>query len=134
MGRLVSCLAILVNLTACESQLPIAQSYDLTYQRKMQAAHHWQALAKDISNQVIKRIATRVLPIRIVIQPEGPLTAFSQALEDMLITEFVERGIMVLTVPSDDTIVLTYGVQVIKYEPGRLVREALAPMHCWAQA
>jgi hypothetical protein len=124
MGRLVSCLAILVTLAACQSQLPIAQSYDLTYQRKMQAAYHWQVLAQDISNQVINRIATRVLPIKIVIQPEGPPTAFSQALEDMLITEFVEQGIAVLTVPSEDTIVLTYDVQVVRYEPGRFVREA----------
>ena len=124
MGRLVSCLAILVTLAACESQLPIAQSYDLSYQRKMQAAYHWQVLAEDVSSKVIERMETRALPIRIVIQPEGPTTAFSQALEDMLITQFVERGLVVLSVPSQDAIVLTYDVQVVTHEPGRFVREA----------
>ncbi len=124
MGRLLSCLMVLVTLAACQSQLPIAQSYDLTYQRKMQAAYHWQVLAEDVSSQVIARIAGRGLPTRIVIQPEGSPTAFSQALEDMLITQFVERGLVVLSVPSDDAVVLTYDVQVLKHDSGRFVREA----------
>ena len=124
MGRLLSCLAILVGLGACQSQIPIAESYDLTYQRKMQAAYHWQVLARDVSTQVINRIASRALPTRIVIQPEGPVTAFSQALEDLLITELVERGLVVLRVPSEDSVILTYDAQVIRHEPGRFVREA----------
>lgn len=110
----------LVALQACQSQVPLASTYDLTFQQKMQAAAHWQVLARDIVEQVSLR--TSVYDRDIVIEREGGDTDFSTAFDDMLVTEFVERGYVVREVAGPDSLVLRYKTQVITHQSRGYVR------------
>jgi len=97
--------------------VPLATTYELTYQQKMQAAAHWQVLARDIADQVA--LCSAPMTGAILIVSEGPPTAFSTALDDMLVTEFVTRGFAVRDVPSGDALELRYKTQIIRHgDPG----------------
>jgi len=110
----------LVALGACQSQVPLASTYDLTFQQKMQAAAHWQVLARDIVEQVSARTVSYHRDI--VIEHEGGDTVFATAFDDMLVTEFVNRGYAVREVPELDSMVLRYKTQVISHRSREFVR------------
>jgi hypothetical protein len=120
MRRIALLLAAVALLAGCQSQVPLASTYDLTYQKKMQSAYHWQVLAKDVADQVSLRSAS--LPRTIAVEPEGPATTFSTALDDMLITELVNRGFAVRDEADADTLVLRYKTQIISHDSDRFVR------------
>jgi len=119
MRRLPAFMALLL-LAACQSQVPIATTYEMTFQQKMQAAHHWQVLAEDIVEQVALRGEAHQGPI--VIEREGPPTTFAIAFDDMLVTAFVERGFVVRAVPDAESVVLRYKTQVISHNSDAFVR------------
>lgn len=110
----------LALLAACQSQVPIASTYDLTFQQKMQAAHHWQVLAEDIVTQVTARAGSTGMAI--AVEHEGPQTTFATAFDDMLVTAFVQRGVAVRTEAGPDTLVLRYKTQIIAHDSAAFVR------------
>ena len=122
--RLISVAAALFALVAsgCQSQVPMPATYDLTYQQKMQAAYHWQVLARDLAAQVDLRMAERNLPPFIYVDGEGGGTAFDEAFHDMLITELVDRGYQVYGIETSETTTVAYKTQVVKHASGRWVR------------
>ncbi len=116
---LLAPLALLV-LGACQSQVPLASTYDLTYQQKMQAAEHWQVLARDIVEQVALRAAP--YGYEIAVEREGPSTVFATAFDDMLITQFVQNGFLVRDTVQPGGLLLRYKTQLVTHAPGRDVR------------
>ncbi len=122
--RLISVAAALFALVAsgCQSQVPMPATYDLTYQQKMQAAYHWQVLARDLAAQVDLRMTERELPPLIFVDGEGGGTAFDEAFHDMLVTELVDRGYRVYGIETSETTTVAYKTQVVKHASGRWVR------------
>jgi hypothetical protein len=110
----------LFALGACQSQVPLASTYDLTYQQKMQAAEHWRVLARDIVAQVALRAAPYGYDI--AIEREGPSTVFATAFDDMLVTEFVQSGFLVRDTVQAGGLLLRYKTQLVTHAPGRDVR------------
>ena len=45
-------LILCLGLGACASQVPVATTYPISFQRKMQAAEHWDILAADVANRL----------------------------------------------------------------------------------
>ena len=122
--RLISFAAILLAFVAsgCQSQVPMPATYDLTYQQKMQAAYHWQVLARDLATQVDLRMTERGLSPIVVVEGGGGGTAFDEAFHDMLVTELVDRGYHVYGIETSETTMVTYKTQVVRHAPGRWVR------------
>ena len=110
----------LVALGACQSQVPLASTYELTFQQKMQAAEHWRVLARDIVGQVALRAAPYGYDI--AIEREGPSTVFATAFDDMLVTEFVQNGFIVRESAQPGGLLLRYKTQLVTHAPGREVR------------
>lgn len=110
----------LIVLGACQSQVPMASSYDLSFQHKMQAAEHWRILARDIVAQVALRAAPYGYDI--AIEREGSDTVFATAFDDMLVTEFVQQGFIVRETAQPGSLLLRYKTQIVTHAPGRQVR------------
>ncbi len=100
-------------LTGCQSQLPMAGTYPLHMQQKMQAAHHWDVLAEDVAEQVAEaldeRVEMRLLPIDVVAEDEGP---FSEVFTELLMSRLVQRGLQVSSA-REGVVALRFKVQVV---------------------
>ena len=107
-------------LGGCQSQVPMAASYEMTFQQKMQAAEHWRVLARDIVAQVGQRAAPYGYDI--AIEREGATTVFATAFDDMLVTEFVQSGFVVRETAQPGSLLLRYKTQLVTHAPGRDVR------------
>jgi len=117
--------ALILNISACASvkspDAPVPQNYAYSYQKQLQASQHWAIVADDMSNQVIKNLQARGLfnqPVYIAIKSNH--SAFSQALNDFMITNLVKKGAKVSRSKEKST-VLDYKVQVLKFNANRSV-------------
>jgi hypothetical protein len=117
--------ALVLNISACASvknpDAPVPQNYTHSYQKQLQASQHWAIVADDMSNQVIKNLQTRGLfdkPIYVAIKSNH--SAFSQALNDFMITNLVKKGAKVSRSKEKST-VLDYKIQVLKFNANRSV-------------
>jgi hypothetical protein len=74
------------------------------------AAQHWQGIAADMANRL--RVALGSLqtgggPIVLYVEPSAPST-FSVAFHDLLVTELMQAGFGVSTVPMQDALTVQY--------------------------
>lgn len=110
-------------ISACASvknpDAPVPLNYPHSYQKQLQASQHWAIVADDMSNQVIKNLQARGVfnkPVYVAINSNH--SAFSQALNDFMITNLVKKGVKVSKSKAKST-VLDYKVQVIKFNSNR---------------
>ncbi|BBD07415.1 hypothetical protein [Desulfovibrio ferrophilus] len=109
-------LALPVLLVAgCQSQLPMASSYPMTTQHKMQAAEHWDILAADVAQRIKtateERIELRLLAIDIDTDQSGP---FHDVFQNLLKSQLVFRGLQVAD-KEENQLEVKYKVQVVKH-------------------
>lgn len=100
-------------LSGCRSQLPIATTYPMSGQRKMQAAEHWDVLAEDVAEQVADalddRVEMRLLPIDVVAENQGP---FAEVFSELLMSRLVQEGLQVASA-REGVVALKVKVQVV---------------------
>lgn len=96
------------------AQAPIATTYPLTHQQKMQAAHHWDVLAQHQARLIAGNERLRNQPIYIN-GSEGIATPFSEAFDALLTSQLVNLGAHVTT-RSNPAIQLRYRVQVVEHK------------------
>lgn len=113
-------LLALAMLTGCASQVPVAENYPLTVQRKARAAHHWDVMADDVVNQVLAAQTGRpdLAGRRLFVGEPPHLTPFARAFRNFLITRMVNRGLEVATDPRG-AVELTFETQVVKHQSER---------------
>jgi hypothetical protein len=119
---------ILSILAGCTHRpLPVATSYPVTAQRKMQAAHHWNVLAEDLAKR-LKKTLDITFP-NAVVKPALAIsstqaqekTPFGKAFHRLLTAKLVQQGLVVLTDLSfGDNMVIEYDMQVIHHKDRRL--------------
>lgn len=110
--------ALLVGsmLAGCASQVPVAASYPMTPQHKMQAAHHWDVLAEDVAKQVRKalddRVELRLLAIDVESESgDGP---FADVFRELLRSHLVALGMQVSD-EEEGQLELRFKVQVVRH-------------------
>lgn len=96
------------------AQAPVATTYPLTHQQKMQAAHHWDVLAQHQARLIAGNQRLRNQPIY-VNGTAGADTPFSEAFDALLTSQLVELGAHVTTRPQP-AIQLRYLVQVVEHK------------------
>jgi len=98
------------------SQVPYPISYPFDHQEKMQAAKHWDILAKEISKQV--KIACKKIPQLknkpIYIKPLDNKTPFGSTFHKLLLSNLIKKNLKVSN-KTDDSIILEYQTNVIKH-------------------
>lgn len=97
-------------LVGC-AQVPKPAAYPLSYQQKMQAARHWDLLARDVANQVVAEQGT-LGSVGVYVQPG--VGVFGEAFATLLKTELVHNGVTLAATPTDAAI-LAADVQLIRY-------------------
>jgi hypothetical protein len=122
-----------LNLAGCATaknpDAPIPQNFQRSYQKQLQASQHWEVVADDMANQVIKNLQSRnALDTPIFIAINSNHSAFSQALHDFLIAKLIKKGAKV-SKSRDRSTVVDYKIQVIKFNSKRSVTlPAQAPL------
>lgn len=112
-------------MTACTSQpvqvippsapMPENMLLEGETQKQIHASRHWQLVAQDMADQLIKTIDEKKLnqhPFYIYAQTRP--TAFTRAFNDFLITTLVNKGVKVSDV-KQGSYVYNYKIQLIEY-------------------
>ncbi|MBN7795502.1 hypothetical protein [Parahaliea mediterranea] len=100
------------------SQAPIATSYGISDQQKMQAAHHWLVLAEHEAHNMLRSPA---LSGKALFVEPGEDVDFARGFESLLTSELVTRGGFVRTEPVNTALVDTR-VQVVRHKDRDFVR------------
>lgn len=101
------------------SQAPIATTYPITQQQKMQAAHHWDVLAQHQAELLTQNDLLKSQPL--FIKGADQATPFSTAFDTLLTSQLVAKGAYVKTTPEQAAEV-SYKVQVVKHNDREAIR------------
>jgi hypothetical protein len=130
MRYLIPLAIVLLMVSSC-ARIPEPVGYEYTTQEKMQAAHHWNVLAKDLSNRINNElIRSDFLNTPIFVKetcgndslpcPKGTTSEFNEGFRDLLITELVHFGIPTSAVQNKEAITVDYKVQLVRHNTNRL--------------
>jgi len=124
-------LILCLGLGACMSQVPVATTYPVTFQKKMQAAEHWDILTADVANRLHDAlIGSDTQPgcseqpkclIAFHVQQPRYNSDFGEAFRNLLITHLLEQGFLVSENPADG-LPLTYDIQVVSHKDRGFIR------------
>ena len=125
---LIATISLLIVAGCSHRPVPVATSYPVTAQRKMQAAHHWDVLANDVAQRLKKTLEltfpNAAVKPSLFIQPADSQEKipFGKAFHSLLTTKLVQQGLVVLTSRSfnEDMLVVNYDMQVIHHKNRRL--------------
>ena len=113
-GRL-GCAGLLALLAGCSSlDVPRADNYPATDQKKARAVHHWDVLADDVAARIdgkIKAWPAGEYPIHVAIPVED--TSFNNGFRKLLITRLLDRGVMLSIEPA--AVTLVFETQVVQH-------------------
>ncbi|MCI0511481.1 hypothetical protein C8E00_10672 [Chromohalobacter marismortui] len=101
------------------SQAPIATTYPISEQQRMQAAHHWEVLAKHEAREIIAK--RDLWGKSLYVEKQERETAFSRGFRSLLTSALVQQGAIVSTEP-DASAHVTFDVQVIRHEGRGFIR------------
>ncbi|MEE4240186.1 MAG: hypothetical protein V2I36_01875 [Desulfopila sp.] len=122
---------ILLSFLSSCGRIPEPIGYNYSTQEKMQAAHHWNVLAEDISNKINNELIrsdffeTAVFVKETCGDDSEPCsrditTDFNEGFRDLLITRLVDFGIPTSAIPDREAITINYKVQVVHHNANRL--------------
>lgn len=131
MVKRMALLPILLLLSSCLGRIPEPVDYEFSEQQKMQAAHHWNVLAKDVANRVNNELIIndhleKSVFIRSTCGDEDlPCTpyetsTFEEAFRDLLITDLVNLGVPVKQQSDDESVTVHYKVQLVYHRSHRV--------------
>nr|WP_290825818.1 hypothetical protein [Halomonas sp.] len=102
------------------SQAPIATTYPYTEQQRMQAAQHWEVLARHEASSILQRERVRNRDLYITAEDSAELHAYSggefgRGFRTLLTSELVSRGANLTTVPTTSSANISIGVEVVEH-------------------
>lgn len=119
-------IALSMFISACTSQpaltippsapMPESMLIEGETQKQLHASRHWQLVAEDMADQLIKTIDEKKLnqhPFYIYAQTRP--TSFTRAFNDFLITTLVNKGIKVSDV-KQGSYIYNYKLQLVEYQ------------------
>lgn len=114
---------IMLALSGCANR-PIPVVQDVPTQYRMEAARHWQVLANQTANKLVKtlnelpptggKLPAEGVPPMYLALPDNP-TLFDKSFRDLLTTELVDRNVPVASQKTPGVLTVTSNVQVIEY-------------------
>jgi hypothetical protein len=109
------------------SQAPIATTYPYTEQQRMQAAHHWDVLARHEATSILQRERVRNRDLHISEPDDEAPHAYSggefgRGFRALLTSELVSRGANLTTVPTANSANITFDVEVVEHRDRGFIR------------
>jgi len=111
----------LITLAGCMTQTPVPVTYKYSTQQKMQAAHHWDILAKDVASQTqqtLVRAGRQGEPVYV----EFVNSPYGQGFRDFLMTGLVNGGLNILTDQREASLIVRYKAQLLYHIENRWTR------------
>lgn len=108
-------------LAGCaQSPIPVSGNFNLTEQKKVRSAGHWQVVARDAAQQTLKMLDSAGVAsnARITVTAPEKGTAFEKTFHEMLLTELVQTGRRV-TMSEQNPLQINYKVQVVVHNSPR---------------
>jgi hypothetical protein len=132
-------IALVIITTGCTHRpIPLATSYPLSAQRRMQAAHHWDVLAENVAERLKKTMdltfvnAPTPPPIYIKTDQDLVESPFGRVFDRLLTNQLIKQGLIVLESQTSfspqgytevlnyqDALVIDYDMQVVYHEDRR---------------
>ncbi|MBY0409532.1 MAG: hypothetical protein K2Q97_05240 [Burkholderiaceae bacterium] len=113
-GRL-GCAGLLAFVAGCSTlDVPRADNYPATDQKKARAVHHWDVLADDVAARIdgkIKAWPVGEYPIHVAMPATD--TSFNNGFRKLLITRLLDRGVTLSTEPT--AVMLAFETQVVQH-------------------
>ena len=108
--------ALALLLGGCSSlDVPRADNYAATDQKKARAVHHWDVLADDVASRVAGKIsAWPAGEYPIYVAPSAGDTSFNNGFRKLLITRLLDKGVTLSTQPT--AVTLTFETQIVQHE------------------
>lgn len=124
---------LVVFLVGC-AQVPRPSTYPYTFQKQMQAAHHWHVLARKVVGELASRRDVPGASIEPVYIRSDDRSDFGQAFRGFLITELTKQRISVSHFPEtcgipvevpispyqDDRVKICWDVQLVWHQADRI--------------
>ncbi len=86
----------LLAVAGCASQIPYAESYGYTGQRKMQAVQHWRILAEEVAEHMREDMVAAGLADRpVYVVPRKNAAPFDEAFHDFLVEALIDNQVEV---------------------------------------
>ncbi len=109
------------------SQAPIATTYPYTEQQRMQAAHHWDVLARHEATSILQRERVRNRDLYISAADDNDVSTyrggeFGRGFRSLLTSELVSRGANLTTIPTVNGAIITVDVDVVEHRDRGFVR------------
>ncbi|MDQ5909069.1 MAG: hypothetical protein QG599_1163 [Pseudomonadota bacterium] len=117
-------IVLCLGLGACMSQIPMATTYPISFQKKMQAAHHWDVLTEDVANRLQGALigsGEQGRAVSLYVQQPKYNSDFGEAFHNLLITHLMERGFSLTENPASG-LPLIYDVQVVSHKDRGFIR------------
>ena len=114
------CCAVAALAGCAVSPTPLAENFQLTSQKKVRSAGHWNLLTRDVVEQTLASLekagATPQSTLNVPLAANS--SEFELALHEFLVTELVQKGWRVL--PTNNAMLtLDYQSQVVKHKSER---------------
>ena len=108
--------ATVLLLGGCSSlDVPRADNYPVSDQKKARAVHHWDVLADDVASRVADKISAwpaGEYPIHVA--PSAGDTSFNNGFRKLLITRLLDKGVTLSTQPT--AVTMTFETQLVQHE------------------
>lgn len=108
--------AMLAGCAMPYSEAPLATNFPTTKQEKVQAAAHWDFIAKDVASRITARLPAEKKPLYFVQKSGG--SAFDRAFANMLISSLVANGQTVVKQPAG-ALSIEVDTQVVRFSENR---------------
>ena len=109
--------AFVALLSACSTsrfQAPKVSTYPPAWQHRLEAAEHWDVLAREEADRILKAVKDHTKPI--YVEPAGGGdSAFSLAYHEMLLEHLVDGGGILVTQPMTGGVRVSWSTQVLTY-------------------
>lgn len=112
--RLTACALALLAAGCSNLDVPRANNYPASDQKKARAVHHWDVLAEDVASQVSATLNTLGVAKTIYVEAPTEKTEFNKAFASLVTTQLVRKGLQVSTKPSGTTL-LRFDTQVVQH-------------------
>jgi hypothetical protein len=127
--RMKAVYCFVIFLVGC-AQVPRPSTYPYTFQQQMQAAHHWEVLARKVVKELASRKGVSAFPIEPVYIRSDDQSDFGQAFRGFLITELTKQRISVAQFPEtceipvsayqNDRVKICWDVQLVWHQADRI--------------
>ncbi|CAN7555807.1 hypothetical protein [Acidovorax sp. Leaf78] len=123
--RAAAAAAVLLMAGCSSLDVPRADNYPATDQKKARAVHHWDVLADDVASRIASKIsAWPAGEYPIYVSTIAGDTSFNNGFRKLLITRLLDRGVTLSTQPT--AVTLTFETQLVQHE-ARVVSKGPMP-------